>query len=279
MRNSCIKHLFYFSFLLTASNTATAVILVPEYESLTITQYEDEVINLSQGSTLNILPGGSVNIGATQGDFGAINLFGGEIRNDLGSMQIHDNVLFNMTAGLLASFNVNAGGNCTAIVSGGTADDFHGTCNSYISGGVFNGVVGSEGGGNTSISGGIFNDILSTHDGGGLQISGGKFKVPQIEFTAGDGWLEFFGYDLSLSDPFNVADYSHERIVTGHLLDGRYIDMHILVEGFSPYAFDSIILHNADLTNPEKTVPEPSTFLLLGAGLIALGAKRSKKKD
>ena len=93
--------MFHFLFLLAVTNTATAIIIVPEYQSLFISHYEDEPISLSHGATVNMLPGASVEIGTLAGSLGSINVLGGKIRNALGSGQFAEDYTLNVMAGIL----------------------------------------------------------------------------------------------------------------------------------------------------------------------------------
>jgi hypothetical protein len=280
MRYSFIRNIVYISFLLAVSHTADAVILVPQYQTLNIGHFENEVIELSHGASINILPGGSVELGNNRPSTGYINVLGGEIRNILKTPQLFDNYIFNMSSGRIAGANGLGGANCAALITGGTVDmGFHNSCNTYISGGVFHGAVGPEGSGRTNISGGIFHDILSNFDGGYLNISGGRFKSGMIQYAPGYG-LDFFGYGLRFSDPFNITYSSYELRVSGYLLDGNFLNAHIVVgdeSGLDPYTHEFIRVHNVGGVNPYKTVPEPSTLVLLGAGIIGIGTTRLRK--
>jgi hypothetical protein len=169
-----------------------------------------------------------------------------------------------------------------------------------ISGGYFIGgsssaagaIGGGEGleimrGGANSISGGTFvaGTNLSSQSysvvyqaagaNNSLTISGGIFSGPIEFYTDNDptGSMSFLGFGLSLSEVAN------RLVLTGTLADGDSIDNVICVSGsYSVYLNGGPSgLEELTLSGIVGSVPEPSSWIMLGSSIVALAIARWRR--
>jgi ketosteroid isomerase-like protein len=272
----------------------TATLLLDDGGAHTINGLVEDTINVRAGSTLNVETGaiiapptvaesGGLAI-FSESEFGSdvgyevlypantINISGGLIEGGIGNAYggLARDTDLTISGGLITggiTFGGGAGSRGTVTITGGeilgpvqlemTTRD--GSPSVDISGGVFGDVILLHFGTQATISGGIFSnpdgDVIHVRNGSILNITGGLFDGETFWVRA-DSVMNVFGTDLDFTD-------GH---LTGFLADGNQIS---LVAG---------PLFNGGLHLID--VPEPSTFMLLGIGLAALGwVGQRRKKD
>jgi len=255
---------------LVLSINVNAYIVVEGGESLTVDYYEAEGISPVHG-TLNVLEGGSVDLYAV---YGSLNILGGEVRTAVrpGGAQVY------MSSGYMEG-TISDGGRGSITVEGGTvgAEGLKSTGNIYVHGGVIEGVVQPEWGGEANLYGGVFENNLSSVGGGSFHIYGGEYQgeIYQTLNYLSMLSIDFYGYDLSMTAPEiissgNENNYLYNTQVTGYLSDGNYIDMSV--------TYNESHLHGGVTLNTVSAVPVPAAVWLFGSGLLGLiGFARRKK--
>ncbi|MEL0585968.1 MAG: PEP-CTERM sorting domain-containing protein [Candidatus Thiodiazotropha sp. (ex. Lucinoma kazani)] len=133
--------------------------------------------------------------------------------------------------------------------------------------------------GTATISGGSFDAGVGLFDDGWLlyltgfngivDITGGMFGYENIGngFGIFNSHVNVYGWDLSIADD----------LLTGFLMDGSWIETPVsLTLASLPSALGTISLFNIPHP-PSSSVPEPSTLLLMAAGLAGLGIAKRKR--
>jgi len=120
----------------------------------------------------------------------------------------------------------------------------------------------------TNVQGGNVNEIHISDDGTG-EIWGGV--VNSIRSTV-DAVIDIYGYGFNL--PYGEITLTQGHL-SGFLSDGSIIDSNFNREGWDMLGTINLIEAANDNSKP---IPEPSTMLLLGTGLIGFAGVRRKFK-
>ncbi|MCU7948020.1 MAG: PEP-CTERM sorting domain-containing protein, partial [Candidatus Thiodiazotropha sp. (ex Cardiolucina cf. quadrata)] len=206
--------------------------------------------NRSSGALFVSVSGGEIN-GGNGGQAGGhallsnadydLNITGGEFQGGNGGVTGGDALRLN---------SLDFG---TATISGGSFDAGVGLFDDgwllYLTG--FNGIVDITG----------FNGIVD--------ITGGMFGYENIGngFGIFDSHVNVYGWDLSIADD----------LLTGFLMDGSWIETPVsLTLASLPSVLGTISLFNTPHP-PSSSVPEPSTLLLMAAGIAGIGIAKRKR--
>jgi hypothetical protein len=255
--------------------------------------------NRSAGQMHVSISGGEVN-GGNGGEYGGDGIYG---RVDPIHLDMSAGVIRGGTGGLEGGHGINSdnylratisggeiiGGN--SGISGGNGIDSTNDTNLLISGGAFQGGDGGEDGGSAlRLVYGDYGDSTATISGGSFDAGVGLFE---------DGWLlELFGSNVnvdisgglfgyeSVGNGFGIFDGANvnvygwdlnivDGLLTGYLMDANWITTPVtLAYGSNP---GTINLFNTHAPGPGASVPEPSTLMLLAAGLVGLGVVKRKR--
>ncbi|MES9945901.1 MAG: PEP-CTERM sorting domain-containing protein [Candidatus Thiodiazotropha sp.] len=256
--------------------------------------------NRSSGSLFASVSGGEI-IGGNGGETGGDGMNGWV-----------DPIYLDMTAGTIqggtggidGGHGIEAPGEISGTIAGGEiiggngGDTGGNAIDSYleaeldITGGAFQGGHGGASGGDAlRLLSGLFDTSSVTISGGSFDAGNGLFddgwllhligSGVNVDITGGLFGYENTGSGLGIFGGSNVNVYGWDLditdgLLTGYLMDSNWIETPVSL-AFLDYTLGTINLFNTTSPDPGTSVPEPSTLLLMAAGIVGLGVAKRKR--